>query len=394
MPPSHHPGNFFRYFLLSILAICLGGATLIVGAGSGASLARRMFPEDIPPLAYPSPQNGLSFGPAPTIFPILCAEVDFTYAIETVRSAVVSITISAEMSGSRAVPQTVQGSGSGFIFDVDDEFAFIATNHHVIENASRVSISLDDVVFLPARPIGSNPANDVAVLSIPLALLAERSVDFGVAVLGSSDDLRMGDSVVAMGNALGEGQRTTQGIVSALDLLINVPNSGAAEPLELRVLQTDAAVNRGNSGGPLVNEAGEVVGIITAKFMGADIEGMGYALPIDHIREMLETMRETGMLIIPFMGINHIEITEDMREQFNLPLTGQLVRDVTPGTPAHEAGLRRGDLIVYFGDVRTSNRDIFVETIRCHAVGDTVVLGIYRGDVFMELVITLGAPPH
>ena len=394
MPPSHHPGNFFRYFLLSILAICLGGATLIAGAGAGATLARRLYPEEIPLPAQARPHNGLSFGPSPTIFPIVCSEVDFTNAIEAVRSAVVSITISAEVSGSRVVPQMVHGSGSGFIFDVDDQFAFIATNHHVVENASRVMISLDDDVFLPARPIGNNPENDLAVLTVPLSSLEEMNVNFSVAALGSSNNLRMGDSVVAMGNALGEGQRTTQGIVSALDLFINIPNPSTGNPLELHVFQTDAAVNRGNSGGPLVNEAGEVVGIITAKFMGTHIEGMGYALPIDHVRSLLESMREVGSVIIPFMGINHIPINEATREQFNLPHTGQLVQHVTLNTPAHDADLRRGDLIIYFGGIRTYNFEIFREALMAHSVGETVVLGIYRGDTFMELEITLGTPPN
>jgi serine protease Do len=186
--------------------------------------------------------------------------------------------------------------------------------------------------------------------------------------------------------------RTTQGIVSALDLNILVPSPTSGEQLQLDVFQTDAAVNRGNSGGPLFNIQGEVVGIITAKFMGAGIEGMGYVLPIDNIRALMEDLRERGSVVIPFMGIGHDPINEVQRELFNLPATGMLIRSVGYGTPAHEADLRRNDLIVYFGGIRTDTFEAFRNALTAHSVGETVVLGIYRGGRFMELEITLGAP--
>ncbi|MCL2605476.1 MAG: trypsin-like peptidase domain-containing protein [Defluviitaleaceae bacterium] len=394
MPSPSHPQRFLRYFLLTFLAVCLGGITLVAGINAGFAAARRFIPDDAPP---PSEQSAAAlnahFGPEPFTFPIAYPDFDFTHVVERVRASVVSITIESEIGGGRNNPsRTATGSGSGFIFYTDDNHAYVATNNHVVENAVQINISLDDETLVPARLVGASRNNDLAVLAVSLEALEENGVPFGVAALGDSDTLRVGDAVIAIGNALGEGMRTTQGIVSALDLLIQVPSPSTGEQLTLNVLQTDAAVNRGNSGGPLFNEHGEVVGIITAKFMGAGIEGMGYVLPIDNVRELMERLRKDGSVIIPFMGIHHDPINEEQRELFNLPAAGMLIRYVTADTPAHEAGLRRNDLIVYFGGFRTHNFEAFFEALTAHEVGETVVLGIYRGGQYMELEITLGAP--
>ncbi|MCL2499583.1 MAG: trypsin-like peptidase domain-containing protein [Defluviitaleaceae bacterium] len=387
--PSQH---FFRYFLLTLFAVCLGGATLVAGIGAGFASARRFLPDDHQPTHTEQSLNP-HFGPEPFVLPIAFPETDFSEIVDIVRSSVVSITIESEISGWRNnASRTAIGSGSGFIFYMDENNAYVATNNHVVENTMYIHISLDDETLIPARLVGASRNNDLAVLAVSLETLAEYGIPFGVATLGSSDGLRIGDSVIAIGNALGEGIRTTQGIVSALDLSIIVPNPATGEQLTLNVFQTDAAVNRGNSGGPLFNERGEVVGIITAKFMGAGIEGMGYVLPIDNVRNLMERLREEGSVIIPFMGIMHDPINEEQRELFNLPATGMLIRSVTPDTPAYEAGLRRNDLIVYLGGIRTHNFEAFRHALISHDVGETVVLGIYRGGRFMELEITLGAP--
>jgi serine protease Do len=391
MPSPAYPQHFFHYFLLAVLAVCLGGATLLAGLGAGNAVVRRFVLSE-GPSAQAHGHGQPHFGPAPTLFPITYPNEDFTHAIETVRNAVVSITMAAEVGGTRSQPRYATGSGSGFIFYTDDTFAYVATNNHVVENASRIAISLDDETHLEARLIGTNRSNDLAVLSVPLEVLEESGIPYGVAALGSSTSLRMGDSVVAMGNALGEGQRTTQGIISALDLVIHIPDPVTGENLPLNVFQTDAAVNRGNSGGPLINEQGEVVGIITAKFMGAGVEGMGYVLPIDNVREMLEYLRETGSIVIPFMGIRHDEINEERRELFNFPYTGQLITRVTPGTPAYEAGLMRGDLIVQFGEYVITSFEVFREALMASDIGETVTLVIIRNGERMEVDITLGAP--
>jgi serine protease Do len=385
MPSPSHPQYFFRYLLLTLLAVCLGGATLVAGIGAGSALSLRFFSANSP---HPNDIYGQPhFGPDPLVLPIIYPEVDFAEAIEKVRDAVVSITMASGTG-----PRVATGSGSGFIFYADDTYAYIATNNHVVENAAQIGISLDDETHVPARLIGASRENDLAVLSVLLETLDEIGVPYGVAVLGDSSVLRVGDSVVAIGNALGEGQRTTQGIVSALDLRINVPNPATGEQLLLDVFQTDAAVNRGNSGGPLINERGEVVGIITAKFMGEGIEGMGYVLPISNVRYLMQGLREEGSVVVPFIGIGHWYIDEDLREQFNLPYTGQLIRQVSPNTPAHEAGLRRGDLIVTFAGIRIDSFETFREALIASGVGETVILGIYRNGRHMDIPITLGAP--
>jgi serine protease Do len=393
MPSPTKSRNVSLYFLLAILGLCLGAVTLAAGLGAGRAAAEHFTVQREMP---PPPQTDIAVTeaePETVTYIIDYAGVDFSDAIESVRHSVVSITVFNQAGMMGIDPYMVSGSGSGFIFYQDENYAYVATNSHVVEGAISIIVSLDDEIEIPARRIGYNREKDLAVLSVSLAALEESGLPFGVAALGCSDSLRMGDFVVAMGNALGEGQRTTQGIISALDLNIQVPNPAGGN-LTLEVFQTDAAVNRGNSGGPLINEYGEVVGIITAKFIGVGVEGMGYVLPIENVREMLEYLRETGSIVIPYMGISHNHVTEALRELYNLPATGQWITRVVPGSPAHEAGLLRGDLITHFAGRQITSFYIFREALIASSVGETIILSIIRNGESMEIEITLGEPRH
>ncbi|MCL2364365.1 MAG: trypsin-like peptidase domain-containing protein [Defluviitaleaceae bacterium] len=391
--------DFFRYFLLAILALALGALTLFVGLYAGRALTERFFaPQaasaDATTVNDAEPGD-VSFSRDPIVVPIDYTQDDFTEAVALVRPAVVSITLSTEMNRPDGEPGFATGSGSGFIFYVDDYFAYIATNSHVVEGAHTISVSLDDETHLSAREIGACVENDLAVLAVTMEALRNSGKPFAVAEFGDSDMLRMGDSVVAIGNALGGGTRTTQGIVSALSLNIRVPNPIAGVNLDLYVLQTDAAVNRGNSGGPLINQHGQVIGIITAKFMGDGVEGMGYALPINHIRNLLETLRAEGSVVMPFIGISHYAITESIRQMFNLPAShGLWITAVHPNTPAYEAGLQRNDIILSFAQVEITSFDVFRNALLAHRPGDTVTLGVLRDEARIYIDITLGAPPQ
>jgi len=387
-PLKKHKG---RNFFLIALLIILGSATLGVGIGVGNAVAQN-FVQETATYDAPADTQITSVRVNPLAIPINPQDPSIADIIPQIKDAIVSISV---ISGAnRPFGMDMPGSGSGFIFYQDDESVFIATNNHVIENASIITISLDDNENVTAQVVGTHPASDLAVIAVSRADLAEKGAPYTVAVLGDSDIMRMGDTVLAIGNAMGEGQTVTKGIVSALDLTITVGDHNMRNRLTLDVMQTDAAVNRGNSGGPLLNHHGEVIGVVTAKMMGTDIEGMGYAIPINHAQVILQDLKETGAVRQPFIGIHHDEISEFLRDLFNLPYSGVLIRHVVPDSPAEHAGLMENDLIIYFNGIRTDGRDSFVAELLNHRPGDEVTITVFRDGERVDITLTLGIMRH
>lgn len=375
-----------KKFFTIILAVCLGGITLGLGLSTGNSVVSRFANNDADN-APAQDANITTVRVNPLVVPLDTQEPCFVEIIPKAKSAVVSINVTAPAV--RHGRSEIPGSGSGFIFAHDDDYVFVATNNHVVENTTTIAISLDDDAQIPARIVGYDRFSDVAVIAA-LRMDVEAAGEYSLAILGDSDVLRMGDSVIAIGNAMGEGQTVTRGIISALALNIEVPDGHRR--MNLDVLQTDAAVNRGNSGGPLVNASGEVVGIVTAKLHGADIEGMGYALPISDVRHILEDILEVGAVRRTFLGVLHPEeVSEFMRDLFNLPATGILVREVIENSPAEEAGVQRLDLITHINDRRITSMLDFQDALNAARPGEEVTLGIYREGVRMEIRVVLGS---
>ena len=391
-PPQKNNG-VFKKMLISMLAIAIGGAFLGLGMGAGYIATRHFLDSRTAPVVE-MPHN-MQVSTIQLESPVISIDPrtpDFTDVIALVKDSVVSINVTSARQGGGifSIPEN-HGAGSGFFFAQDDDYVFVATNHHVIAGADTITVSIDDDTRIPARVIGSAPDYDLAVLAVSKADLEEKDVQFILATLGCSDSMRMGDSVVAIGNAMGAGQTVTKGIISAVDLQITVQDPSTNTTLTLDVMQTDAAVNQGNSGGPLINQYGEVVGIVTAKLFGHGIEGMGYVLPVSNIEHMLADMQEFGSMRIPFMGIQHHDVDEAVRDMFNLPSTGVLVRSVSEGTPAYEAGLIAHDLIVYFSGEVIYGQAQFIELLLEHRPGDTVTVGVYRNNEYMEVELTLGS---
>jgi len=366
-------------------AICLGGIMLGLGISAGNTVFER--PDAAGETAASSDANITTVRVNPLIVPLDTQEPCFVEIIARAKPSVVSINVTAPHV--RAGRGEVPGSGSGFIFARDDEYVFIATNNHVVENTTSIMISIDDDEQIEARVVGYDRASDIAVV---VARHAEIEAEYGLAILGDSDALRPGDSVVAIGNAMGEGQTVTRGIISAVALNIEIPDARAR--LSLNVLQTDAAVNRGNSGGPLVNHQGEVIGIVTAKLIGTDIEGMGYALPINDVRHILEDIIEVGSVRRAWLGIINEEISEFSRSLFNLPSTGILVQRIVEDSPAHEADLRPLDLITHINGRRTETAFELQAALDAARPGGEAVIEIYRDGERMEVRAILGSRMH
>ena len=375
-------------FFLFLLAVCLGGITMGLGLSAGYAVTRHFLPNETVITDAPAAAGITTVRVNPLVVPIDPAEPSFVDIIPYAQAAVVSIHVTS--STGRGTARDVPGSGSGFVFAKDAEYAFIATNNHVIENTNTISVSLDDTDSVSARIVGYDRYSDVAVIAASLADLEEKGVPFKVASLGDSDKLRMGDSVIAIGNAMGEGQTVTRGIISALSLSIEIPDR--RNRLTLDVLQTDAAVNRGNSGGPLINQHGEVIGIVTAKLIGADIEGMGYALPINNVVDLLWDLKETGSVRQTFLGlINPEEISEFWKNLFNMPSTGVIVTEVAQNSPAYDGGLVRNDLIVQFNSIQISALDDLNAALTISRPGDEIELEIYRDGERMQITVVLSS---
>ncbi len=277
------------------------------------------------------------------------------------------------------------GNGSGVIIRSD---GYILTNYHVIENAERIIVTAG-VQDVSAEVVGVDPSTDLAVLRIP-------GDDYPAITFGSSADLEVGEFVVAVGSPFGLEKTVTAGIISALQRTPEGAGIGIARYTNL--IQTDAAINPGNSGGALVDAEGRLIGINTliqspAGAVGApQSAGIGFAIPIDFASTVADQLIETGRAVHPYMGIQTVTIDENLSAQFDLPVRqGALVQFVDPGSPADEAGLRRGDIIVDIDGREIARGEDVVAIIRSSGVGDTLAVIIIRADVERDLTVTLGS---
>ena len=300
---------------------------------------------------------------------------DIREILDVVQPAVVRIDVE---TGLRA------GAGSGFVISSD---GVIVTNAHVVDDAAKVTVTLDDGDHEDAEVLGVDTASDLAVIEIDRTGLP-------AAVLGASDDLQVGDAVVAIGNALGleggSGPSVTTGIVSALDRRIGTEINTVLE----NVIQTDAAINPGNSGGPLVNTRGEVVGINTAIANPGSSNNVGFAISIDSARPVIEALREGRTPAIAFLGVEAETVTPQLAESRDLGVdVGAFVRSVTSDSPAQRAGIETGDVIVEVDGTAVTRAEEVVGAIRRHAPGDEIAVTIDRDGRERTFAVVLAERP-
>ena len=273
---------------------------------------------------------------------------------------------------------TSAASGSGFIFSAD---GYILTNYHVVEDSSAITVSMYDGKTYDAKLIGYDESNDVAVLKIEAEGLAP-------VILGNSDKINVGDSVVAIGNPLGELTFSlTSGAISAKDREITM-STGAT----MRLMQTDCAINSGNSGGALFNLYGEVIGITNAKYSssssGASIDNIGFAIPINKARAIAESIIEKGYVSKPYVGISVVTVSEET-QSYGLP-QGAAVKEIAKDSPAEEAGLQVNDIITHAEGEEITSSSQLVGIIGEAAPGDAFQLTVYRQGATVEISLTVG----
>ena len=289
--------------------------------------------------------------------------------------------------------QEVQSAGSGIIVGQSDTDLLIVTNHHVIEGADSLSVSFCDDSVYDATVKGSDAGVDVALIYVKLADLTEETKqNIAKISIGSSDALKIGQQVVAIGNALGQGQSVTTGIVSALNRTV----STSTAPL----LQTDAAINPGNSGGALLNMSGELIGINSAKYASTDVEGMGYAIPIDTVIPIIERIQNKVQRSTvsdedaSYIGISGQDVTAYAAAMYGMP-NGVYIAKVTENGPCEKAGIKAGSILTTFDDETVTTMAGLKELLTYYAAGETVtvVVSELEGNEYVshEYQITLGS---
>jgi len=360
--------------ILSIILSTLTGCVDITGSTTEPTTT----PSPINP-SWTPPTTGSQIDELPSI-----ADV-----VALVKPAVVSInteSVSQNMFGAF----TQEGAGSGWIIDGN---GIIVTNNHVVEGANAITVTLDDGRTFPVDPgsVRTDVLNDLAIFSIEASNLPTLSI-------GNSSQLRVGDWVIAIGNALGLGIRATEGIVSRQGVTIPFDQSQTLYDL----LETTAVINPGNSGGPLVNLSGEVIGITSAKITQTGVEGMGYAISIDIAMPIIQQLVSDGYIIRPWLGVIITSVTPSVIAAVEMEPSidwvigveeGILLTAVLEESPAGDAGLRAGDVIVTIGGVEVTDNQEFMQILHQSVIGEPLEITYFRGDTeFNTTVVPIESP--
>ena len=359
-----------RYVTKSALAICMI-ITMLVSSVLGAlfgSMFSRGSSSDGGSASDPSELSQLSLSDATG------SELTISEIVSKNEDAVVEILVSGTSQNYFGQMQVTEGAGSGVIINKN---GYIVTNYHVIEGANKVQVTLHNGETYPATIIGGDDDNDIAVVKI-------NATDLTIAEFGDSDSVNVGDTAVAIGNPLGQlGGTATTGIISALDRRLTIDGR------TLSLLQTDAAINGGNSGGGLFNSKGELIGIVDAKSEGVGIEGLAFAIPVNSVKEIINDLVENGKVSgKPAVGIMIQEVSEENAQYYNLEQAGVYIAQVT-GENAQKAGFQTGDRIISINGNKIESSSDFISRVRACKIGDTVSIVVSRSGQEIEIKTVL-----
>jgi serine protease Do len=290
------------------------------------------------------------------------------------------------------VNNRTSSTGTGFVYKKDNDKGYIITNNHVIDGADKVEVILTNGERVAATILGRDALGDIAVLSIPANKVIK------VAEIGNTSDLKVGSTVFALGAPMGSeySGTTTRGCISAKDRMITVSlNGNDSNDILMRVIQTDAAINPGNSGGPLINLAGQVIGITSLKLVQEEIEGIGFAIPIDDAMKNMDELEKGEAVKRPVLGVQLLDIDEtyalfysNIRIDDSLE-SGAVIESVLENTSASSAGLKKGDVILQIGNVKIKNKAELRYELYKYSVGDKVKIVYYRDGKTKDIDITL-----
>lgn len=311
------------------------------------------------------------------------ATTDISQVVDEVMPSIVAITSMSqqEILSFFGQGRTIESesSGSGIIISKDDKNLYIATNNHVVEGAKTLTVQFSDDTTAEASVRGTASFNDLAVVAVALSDLSEDTLNaIKAAVVGDSESLSVGQSAIAIGNALGYGQSVTTGVISALEREVTFQDETNGQTVTNKLIQTDAAINPGNSGGALINTKGELIGINSSKYSDTAVEGMGFAIPISTAKPILEDLIANGKTTTtgtPYLGIYGVDVTDEVSENYNMP-KGVYVAQVVKGGGAEQAGIAAGNIITKVDGEEVSSMEELKSRINDYKVGDTVKITV------------------
>lgn len=333
---------------------------------------------------------------------------DVSGIVENVMPSIVSITNMSvqqvqDFFGGVSQQQS-ESAGTGIIISQNDSELLIVTNNHVVENSETLTVTFNDNTSLEANIKGTDASHDLAVIAVPLNTISDDTMDaIAVATLGDSTKLKVGEPAIAIGNALGYGQSVTTGVISATDRESTTTDQATGQTTvnDVSLIQTDAAINPGNSGGALVNASGEVIGINSSKLVGSSVEGVGYAIPISDVSDIItnlmnqQTKAKVSESERGYLGITGFDVTSEYAQRFSMPL-GVYITDVTDGGGAKAAGLSKGGVITELNGTTIDNMETLQKELKYYAKGEKVQVTVQTPDNNGEYTaknyeITLGA---
>jgi len=309
---------------------------------------------------------------------------DVSDIVENVMPSIVSITnMGQEEMGrdffGRSYVQDTESAGSGIIIGQTEDEIYIATNNHVVANSTQLTVNFIDDQTVTAEIKGTDASTDLAVISVAVKDIPSETMEkIKVATLGSSDNIKVGESVVAIGNALGYGQSVTTGVISAVDREVTVQDENTGASITNDLIQTDAAINPGNSGGALLNMNGEVIGINSVKYSDTQVEGMGYSIPISAAEPIIndlitrEVVDESNSA---YLGVAGQDVTEELAQNFGMP-EGLYITLVKENSAAAQAGIKKGDVITAFDGRKVQSMDGLQDIMQYYAAGTEVEITI------------------
>ena len=312
---------------------------------------------------------------------------DVSDIVKNVMPSIVSITTVSQTEYYNMFNQSQtyqsEGAGSGIVVAEDDDNLYIATNNHVVENSTSLTVCFSDNETVSGTVKGTDSSADLAVVSVKKSDMKSDTLStIKIATLGNSDELSVGESSVAIGNALGYGQSVTTGVISALNRQVSTTDETSGTTVTNNLIQTDAAINPGNSGGALLNMKGEVIGINSVKYSDTSVEGMGYAIPISTAKPIIDDLisrEKVDSSKSAYFGISGADVSSQVAKTYNMP-EGVYVAQVEQGSAAESAGLQKGDIITEFDGHQITSMENLKERLQYYEAGTKVTVKLQRAD--------------